>query len=118
MVVHSVIGQGGLEIGGTATVAFVHGSDDLADADVVVEWDLDGDGDFSEPEEDVTADLLAGQSMTGRDWPSQLTGRAGAGQLRLSLHNPDGLYSHFNAASPLNTPPFSVLARRPRALIA
>jgi hypothetical protein len=107
VVVHSVTGRGGLELGGTATVAFVHGSP-AADADLVVEWDLDGDGDFSQPEEDVTAYLMSGQSQTGRDFPSQLTGRAGPGQLRLELDNTDSRFSRFNAASPLNQAPFSI----------
>jgi hypothetical protein len=107
MTVTAVAGTGGMEWGGSGLVAFTHGSGQAA-ADLVVEWDLDGDGDFDQPGEDITADVLVGESVTGRDFPSQLTGLADAGQLRLELKNTDGRYSHFNTASPLNAPPFSV----------
>jgi hypothetical protein len=103
------VGTGGLELGGVAPVTFTHGSDQ-ADADIVVEWDLDGDGDFDLDGEDVTAYLLDGESMTGRDFPSQLTGRAGPGKAKFELLNTDGRFSYFNEASPLNTPPLSVRA--------
>lgn len=106
-VLTAVVGEGGAELGGSATVAFVHGSGP-ATSDIVVEWDLDGDGDYSEAVEDVTDYLLEGESMTGRDFPSQLTGRAGPGKVSLSLLNTDGRFGYFNTASPLNQAPFAV----------
>lgn len=106
-VVSTTVGAGGVELGGSADVEFVHGSGQAA-ADIVVEWDLDGDGDFDDPLEDITAYLMGGESLTGRAFPSLLTGRAGPGQLRIDLLNDDGRFGFFNDASPLNTPPFSV----------
>jgi hypothetical protein len=100
VVTTTVTPQGGLEIGGTAPVAFVGGG--AVDSDAVVEWDFDNDGDFDEPEENVTGFFVAGEAMTGRDFPSQLTGRAGPGQLKLTFRNDDDRFSYFNADSPLN----------------
>ena len=96
----------GVLVGGHAEVRFEHGSGP-AHAGIVVEWDLDGDGDFDDPLEDVTPWLVEGEASTGRDTPSQLA-QAGPGQLRLTLTNPDGRFGYFNQESPLNQPPFSV----------
>ena len=87
-------GPGGALIGGTAPVEVRHGSGP-AHAGIVVEWDLDGDGDFDRPEEDITPWLVEGEAATGRDTPSQLA-QAGPGQLRLTLTNPDGRFSPFS----------------------
>lgn len=99
-------GPGGARIGGTAPVEFRHGSGPAL-SNIVVEWDLDGDGDFDAPEENITPWLVEGEAATGRDTPSQLA-QAGPGQLRLTLTNPDGRFSLFNQESPLNRPPFAV----------
>lgn len=92
---------GGLELGGSAATSFEHGTANV-DADVVVEWDFDNDDDFSESVEDVTSYVLNVETITGRDFPSQLTGKATAGRLRATLDNRDGRFSYFNQNSPLN----------------
>lgn len=99
--------EGGISIGGSAAVGFTHGSGPV-DNDLVFEWDLDGDGDFDQPEENVTAYIVDGNSRTGRDFPSQINGKAGPGSLRLTARNDDNRFNHFNTASPLNTAPFSL----------
>lgn len=93
-------GQSGLALAGSAETEFVHGPQ--VDSDIVVEWDLDGDGDFDSDEEDVTSYLYEAESFTGRNWPSQLQGKAGPGTLRMTLRNDDDRFSYFNADSPLN----------------
>src|SRR5690554_4528204 len=84
----------GVLVGGHAEVRFEHGSGAVP-AGIVVEWDLDGDGDFDQPEENITPWLVEGEASTGRDTPSQLA-QAGPGQLRLTLTNPDGRFSPFS----------------------
>jgi hypothetical protein len=96
-----VLGEGGIELGGTAGVAFTPGTAGVL-TDVVVEWDFDNDGDFDQEVENVTGYLVDGETLTGRDFPSQLTGKASPGQLRLLLRNDDDRFSFFNASSPLN----------------
>lgn len=103
-------GSGGVLIGGSATVLFDSGGQ--VTSDIVVEWDFDNDGDFSESVEDITSYVLSLETSTGRDWPSQLTGKAGPGQLRMTLRNDDDRFSYFNTASPLATSPFSLRTGR------
>lgn len=105
----SVTGSGGVVFGSTATTSFEHKQ---VASDLVIECDWDNDGDFDQPEEDITSFVLAGQTRTGRDWPSQLTGKAGPGALRLSLRNDDDRFSYFNTDSPLNSDPFSLKTGR------
>jgi hypothetical protein len=102
---------GGVELGGTATTSFVHGSDPAL-SDLIFEWDFDGDGDFDQPEENITGVMVDAESSSGRDWPSQLTGRAGPGSLRMMLRNDDDRFSYFNTASPLTQAPFSLATGR------
>src|SRR5690606_29438863 len=97
----------GVLVGGNAGVRFGHGSGTVP-SDIVVEWDLDGDGDFDEPEENVTSFMLSAETTIGRDFPSQLLGKSGPGRLTVDLVNQDGRFGYFNANSPLNQPPFSV----------
>lgn len=111
MATTTVRGKGGVEVGGAADVAFRHGSG-AALSQVVLEIDWDGDGDFDQAVENVTGDFVEGESMTGRDWPSQLTGKAGPGQARFTLRNDDDRYNYFNAESPLNEAPFSLATGR------
>src|SRR5690606_14073501 len=99
-------GRGAL-VGGHAKVRFEHGAGTVP-ADIVVEWDLDGDGDFDDPLEDVTGFMLSAETTIGRDFPSQLLGKSGPGRLTVDLVNQDGRFGYFNAGSPLNQPPFSV----------
>lgn len=108
--VADVTGSGGVEVGGSADVQFIHGGQ--VASDIVVEWDMDNDGDFDEDVEDITAYVLNLSTLTGRDWPSQLTGRAGPGTLRATLNNDDDRFSYFNTASPLNTDPFALKTGR------
>lgn len=111
MAVTTVTPTGGAEIGGEATVAFVHGSGQVA-SDVVVEWDLDNDGDFDEDEEDVTSLMLAGEATLGRDWPSQLQGKSQPGQFKGTFRNDDNRFSIFNTASPLKQGDFDLKVGR------
>lgn len=98
---------GGVEVGGSGSPSFTHGSDPTL-SEIIVECDLDNDGDFDEPEENWTAYLLSGESVTGRDRPSPVTGLAVAGSLRLNLNNESNLFSRYDTSSPLNTAPFSL----------
>lgn len=107
-----VTGTGGLIIGSTAVTSFEHHQ---VPSDIVVEVDWDNDGDFDQADENITGLVLDLETFTGRDWPSQLTGKAGAGRLSGTLNNTDGRFSYFNQDSPLNTDPFSLqLGRRIR----
>jgi hypothetical protein len=72
-------------------------------SDIVVEWDFDNDGDFDETVEDITSLVLSAETRSGRDWASQLTGKASPGILRAVLNNADDRFSFFNADSPLNS---------------
>jgi hypothetical protein len=99
---------GGAAPGGSAAVTFATGDQGpTVPADAVVEWDFDGDGTF-DTGDDVTAYVMDAETLTGRDYPSHLTGKAGPGQLKLTLLNDDDRFSYFNSASPLNTPPNSL----------
>lgn len=102
-------GSGGALTGDSATVAF---GSEQALSNIVVEWDFDNDGDFSESVEDITSFVLSMETVTGRDWPSQLTGKAGPGKLRATLRNDDDRFSYFNASSPLNAAPNSLKTGR------
>lgn len=68
-----------------------------------LEVDWDNDGTFG----NVNADLVAASNVfsvtcrRGRDYASQLTGRSIAGKLTAQLYNPAGIYSPFNASSPV-----------------
>lgn len=108
--VGAITGSGGPKVGGSAEVRFVH-TGQVA-SDVVVEWDLDNDGDFSQAVEDITSYVMSAETFTGRDWPSLLTGRAGPGKLRASLRNDDDRFNYFNASSPLVTAPYSLSTGR------
>lgn len=112
----SVTGTGGVTLGSDASTTFEHKQ---VPSNIVIEVDWDNDGDFDEPEEDITSLVLSGTCKTGRDWPSQLTGKAGPGALRLTLRNDDDRFSYFNASSPLNTDPFSLkTGRKARVRVA
>lgn len=104
------VGAGGVEVGGTAAVEFFHAPQ--AASDIRVEWDFDNDGDFSETVENVTPYVLAVETLTGRDWPSLLTGKAGPGKLRATLRNDDDRFNYFNTGSPLVTAPYSLRTGR------
>lgn len=104
---------------GSADVAFIAGAPEQVDADLVIEWDLDNDGDFDQPVEDVTGYVVDLDSLVGRDYPSQLNGQSSPGQLRLMLYNDDGRFSQHSAASPLNAAPFALrVGRRVRVRAA
>lgn len=105
-------GGTGIGVGGGADVAFTPGAAGRVDADVAVLWDFDNDGNFNEPEEDITSYVLSAESSLGRDFPSQINGKASPGQLSLTLDNTDNRFSFFNQASPLNTGPFSLSTGR------
>lgn len=104
-----ITGSGGLVLGGTAGLQV---DAPQVPSDVVVEVDFDNDGDFDEPEEQLTDYVLACETFTGRDWPSLLTGKASPGQLRATLNNADDRFNFFNTSSPLNADPFSLRVGR------
>ena len=67
-----------------------------------VEVDWDGDGSFDNAYTDLNAYVVGPvQCVRGRDYASQLTGRAVAGKLQATLRNNTGLFSSFNASSAL-----------------
>lgn len=71
----------------------------VATYELLVDWD--NDGDFLDTGEDVTARTWRISTRSGRDFGSQLTGRAVAGTLRAVLNNESGDYSSFNSSSPI-----------------
>lgn len=81
-------------------------------SDLVIEWDLDNDGDYDQAVETITGYVQSGWLRRGRDYPSQVTGRSRPGQMQLILDNTGNRFNYFNASSPLNTPPFSTKTGR------
>lgn len=77
-------------------------------SNVKVLWDLDGDGDFDEPEEDVTEFVTDLEFSYGRNRYSQLLGQVAPGRISATINNSDDRFAIFNASSPLNTPPFNI----------
>ena len=67
----------------------------------VLEVDWDGDGNFNSELDNITEYTLAVESIRGRNYASQLTGRSQAGQLQAVLNNRDGRFSSFLASGPL-----------------
>lgn len=94
---------GGAVVGGFAPVIFTSplASGAHVDSNIVVEWDFDNDGDFDGTHENITSYVIAAETLSGRDWPSNLHGQTTAGQLRLTLLNEDDRFSYFNTNSPL-----------------
>ena len=66
---------------------------------VLVDWN--NDGDYSDTHEEISDDVLSITSEIGRDFSSQLTGKARAGSLEIIVKNNTGKYSPFNASSDL-----------------
>ncbi len=73
----------------------------MARGTYVLAVDWNGDGDFSDTGEDVTARTLSCEWRRGNDYASQLVGKAIAGVLNAELNNESGDYSTFNTSSPL-----------------
>lgn len=99
---------GGVEWSGAATVVLpsevaAGGATAGVDTNVRLLVDTDGDGDFSEAVEDWTSYVLDAQLSTGKDYPSQLSGRVTPGRARVLLNNTDGRFDYFRTSSPLNT---------------
>lgn len=67
---------------------------------VSVDWDNNGTFATSS-NEDITSYVRAVETRTGRDQPGRLRGRCQPGRLVVQLWNTDGIFSRFNAASPL-----------------
>src|SRR5215207_1893812 len=103
MVTTSHYPDGLVAVGGSADVAFVSGAPGSVDNDIVINWDLDNDGDFSEAVEDITDYVMSAESFIGRDFPSQINGVAGAGTLVVQLDNSDDRWTTLNTASPVNS---------------
>lgn len=101
--------KGGITAAGATTATFTEPSGlPQVDSDIKVFWDLDNDGDFNEPEEDITSYVTSFTISAGRDWPSQLTGKSTPGRFSAELTNTNARFSRFNTSSPLNTDPFSL----------
>jgi hypothetical protein len=104
---------GGAAVSGSAPHSFVPASvGGSVSSNVRFEWDFDNDGDFDQSVEDITHYVLAAQAARGRDYPSNLTGKATPGQLKLTLRNDDDRFGYFNTGSPLNASPFSLKTGR------
>lgn len=71
----------------------------MAKATYVLEISWDGSCLFTGVNDDVTSDILSVECRRGRDYASQLTGRATAGRLTATLKNTSGTYSSFNSLS-------------------
>lgn len=104
-IVESHTPSGGLVFGGSAEVTLPTEASDGGgvDTNIRILVDTDNDGDFSEAIEDWTTDVIDARVITGRDFPSQLGGRAVPGRLRVVLRNDSGKYDYFRSSSPLNT---------------
>lgn len=92
---------GGIEVGSTTPVA-VSSRGQHVDTDIVVEWDFNNDGQFTGPHDDITRYVMSVETLTGRDYPSDVTGNASPGRLRITALNDDDRFSYFNTDSPLN----------------
>lgn len=73
----------------------------MPSASWVLEVDWLGTGTFAGANDNVTSHCRAIECKRGRDYSSQLTGRAVAGRLSALLYNSTGTYSSFNSASPI-----------------
>ena len=69
----------------------------IAKYNVFVDWN--NDGDFTDANEDISADVLGFTTKSGRNFASQLTGRSVAGTLEITVRNETGKYSPFNTSS-------------------
>ena len=67
---------------------------------LLVDWN--NDGDFTNPEDDITGDALSVSWTRGRNYASALEGRSVAGKLTAELLNTDGKYSPSNTSSDLS----------------
>ena len=65
----------------------------LATYKVLVDWN--NDGDFSDSNEDVSANVLNVRLFRGSNFSSQLTGKAVTGTLQITLNNSTGIYNSF-----------------------
>ena len=74
----------------------------MANGTYVLEIDWNADGDWGDTAENVTANTLECVWSRGRDYASQLSGRATAGKLSARLDNSTGIYSSFNTGSSLS----------------
>ena len=67
----------------------------------LVQVDWNNDGDYTDTHEDISDDVLSITSTIGRNFASQLTGKASAGSLEVTVKNNTGKYSPFNTDSDL-----------------
>jgi hypothetical protein len=100
--------SGGLTTSGTSSPTFSTTSAPQVPSNIKLYWDLDNDGDFNETVEDVTPYAKSIDVVTGRDFPSQLTGKATPGRLSATLINSDDRFTVTNTSSPLQVDPFSL----------
>lgn len=91
-------GSGGVLAGGSATVT---NRMVPVDSNVDFLWDFDGDGDVTDPIENITAYVTSATMSIGNDYSSQWRGAPTAGQITLTLNDADGRFNRWNDASPL-----------------
>jgi hypothetical protein len=99
---------GGIVATGEASAMFTTTAGVPVDSDVSILWDFDNDGDFNLPEEDITGYVQQWNLGRGRDYPSQLTGRAIPALFRATLNNDGDEFQPFNTGSPFNVSPLSL----------
>ena len=98
--------QGARQVGGgggtptpTPTPAEVAGPPAVSSYEVHIDWN--GDGDFSDDNEDVTTDVLQMSWRRGRNRANQLVGKSVAGRAKVYMRSPEGKYFPGQGASPL-----------------
>ena len=74
----------------------------MATANYKFSVDWNQDDDFTDTHEDFTSLVTEATWDTGRDYASQLKGKANAGRLTLRAINSAGHFNSFNSASPLS----------------
>lgn len=103
----SVSDSGGITLTDSSSTTFFYKSEQV-ESGIQILWDLDGDGDFDEPEEDITKFVTDAEIIYGRNQSSQLLGQVSPGRFRATLNNTDDRFGYFNENSPLVAPPFNM----------
>ena len=75
------------------------GPQGVADYRLIVDWE--GDGTFGHALADVSDDMISVVALVGRDYGSQIYGRAISGKLTAQLTDTTGKYSRFDSTSQL-----------------
>ena len=81
-----------MEASATSSGRSFRSCNSMANGTYVLEIDWNADGDWGDTAENVTANTLECVWSRGRDYASQLSGRATAGKLSARLDNSTGIY--------------------------